>query len=203
MKKSPHCYTLLAFLAAVLTFSGCASRIPLTKALIKEYNLTFNDIKRLQLYISDDIILEQEATSVNKDIDQTHSLKKVEDQYIRRIFFNSETPCIALETAAERLKVSFEPVDNLTFIYEKSASGSEGYIFRPVKKVLKDNVPVQVRGNFYNNWRIIGEQKYGDSTYNVIIKENYPLILVDQASLRTFLLESRTVPGMRQTDVNK
>lgn len=77
MNLSLRCIFRAAFLSAVIILSGCASRIPLTKSLIREYNLTYNDIKRLQLYISDDLLLEQEAKSVNKDIDHTHSLMKV------------------------------------------------------------------------------------------------------------------------------
>jgi hypothetical protein len=127
----------------------------------------------------------------------------VEDQYIKRIYFKNQTPCVAVEAAPDRLKVSFEPVDNLTFVYEASESRGEGYVFKPERKSPKEELSSQSEGNLFNNWMIVGEQKYGDSTYNVIIKHDYPIILVDQASLRTFLVESRTVPGMRQTDIDK
>jgi hypothetical protein len=191
------------FLAAAVLFSGCASRIPLTKALIREYNLSYADIKRLQLYTSDDILLEQEARNVNKDIDQTHSLKKVEDQYIKRVYFKRQTPCIAVEASADRLKVAFEPADNLTFTYESANPDREGYVYRPEKKATKEELSRQSEGSLFDNWRIVGQQTYADSTYNVIIRDEFPLLLVDQASLRTFLVESRTVPGMRQTDIDK
>jgi hypothetical protein len=189
-------------LAAAVLFSGCASRVPLTRALIREYNLTYADIKRLQLYISDDILLEQEAKNINKDIDQTHSLKKVEDQYIKRVYFKRQTPCIAVEAEADRVKVAFEPSDNLTFMYESNPE-REGYVYRPEKKAAKEEQSSQAEGSLFNNWRIVGQQTYADSTYNVIVRDEFPLLLVDQASLRTFLVESRTVPGMRQMDIDK
>ena len=203
MNLSLRCIFRAAFLSAVIILSGCASRIPLTKSLIREYNLNYSDIKRLQLYISDDLLLEQEAKSVNKDIDHTHSLMKVEDQYIKRVYFKSQTPCIAAEAAPDRLQVSFEPADKLTFVYESSSPRGEGYVYKPEKRASKEELSAQATGSLFNNWKIVGEQKYGDSTYNVIIKNDFPLILVDQASLRTFLVESRTVPGMRQMDFDK
>jgi hypothetical protein len=203
MKPETRFFLQTLILAAAILFSGCASRVPLTRALIKEYNLTYNDIKRLQLYISDDILFEQEAKNVNKDIDQTHSLKKVEDQYIKRVYFNRQTPCIAVEAEADRVKVAFEPSDNLTFVYESSNPGREGYVYKPEKKAAKEEQSSQAEGSLFNNWRIVGQQTYADSTCNVIVRNEFPLLLVDQASLRTFLVESRTVPGMRQTDIDK
>jgi hypothetical protein len=197
------CIPAIVAIFSALLLSSCASRIPLTKALIREYNLTYSDIKRLQLYISDDILLEQEAKSVNKDIDQTHSLKKVEDQYIKRVYFKRQTPCIAVDAAADKVKVAFEPSDNLTFTYETAATGREGFVFRPEKKATKEEQSSKSDGSLFDNWRIVGQQTYADSAYNVILRDEYPLLLVDQASLRTFLVESRTVPGMRQSDMDK
>ncbi|HMD67241.1 MAG TPA: hypothetical protein VKF42_00080 [Chitinivibrionales bacterium] len=202
MRSSKRYCLQTAMLAAAVLFSGCASRVPLTRALIREYNLTYADIKRLQLYISDDILLEQEAKNINKDIDQTHSLKKVEDQYIKRVYFKRQTPCIAVEAEADRVKVAFEPSDNLTFMYESNPE-REGYVYRPEKKAAKEEQSSQAEGSLFNNWRIVGQQTYADSTYNVIVRDEFPLLLVDQASLRTFLVESRTVPGMRQMDIDK
>lgn len=202
MRSSKRYCLQTAILSAAVLFSGCASRVPLTRALIREYNLTYADIKRLQLYISDDILFEQEAKNVNKDIDQTHSLKKVEDQYIKRVYFKRQTPCIAVEAEADRVKVAFEPSDNLTFVYESNPE-REGYVYRPEKKAAKEEQSSQAEGSLFDNWRIVGQQTYADSTYNVIVRDEFPLLLVDQASLRTFLVESRTVPGMRQTDIDK
>jgi hypothetical protein len=71
----------------VIALWGCASRVPLTKEIIKEYNLSGSDIKKLQLYVSGGILLEQEQTTIDKNVDFTCSLKKVEDRYIKRIFF--------------------------------------------------------------------------------------------------------------------
>ncbi len=204
MKSATRYFAIAVFLAGVVLFSGCASRVPLTKALVKEYNLSYTDIKRLQLYISDDILLEKEAESVNKDIDQSHSLKKVEDRYIKRIYFKSQTPCVAVEAAPDKVKVAFEPADNLTFVYERERPGTdEGYVFKPDRKAAREDLSSRAEGSLFDNWKIVGQQTYADSTYNVVIRNDYPILLVDQASLRTFLIESRTVPGMRQTDLDK
>jgi hypothetical protein len=191
---------IFVFFYVLFFLFSCASRVPLTRQLIKEYNLSYNDIKLLQLYISDDIILEQESKSINKDIDKSYSLKKIEQQYLKRIYFKAQTPCIAVECSPDKLVVAFEPLDNLVFVYNNLDS-QEGFYYKPDKKENEWNN--KNNQNLFDNYKIIGQQKYGDSVYNVIIKNKMPLILVDESNLKNFLVESRTVPGMRLKELDK
>jgi hypothetical protein len=186
---------------ALLLMLGCSSRVPLTKGLIQDYGLSSRDIPKLQLYISDGILLEKHLMKIDKNIDSTnYALKKVEDYYVKQIYFKKETPCIALTATADKLAVAFEEDrDNLNFVSAPRNEGS-AYTYQPDKKFVHDTVETQPTPGFAK-WKIIGEETYADTSYNVLIKNDLPFLLVDKTSLRNFTIDARKVKGLKQTDV--
>jgi hypothetical protein len=181
--------------AALLT--GCASRVPLTRALIKEYGLSTADVPQLQFYLSDPLVLEQEATSIDKDIDRTHSLKMVEDQYIKQVEFKKGTPCLVTTASADALQVACEEGKTLSFHLDASHRKGEVYCYRPDVSRRPESPEPRPSGAGYRQWKIVGKETYGDSTYNVLVKYAPPYLLVDQESLTNFKRDARVAPGMR------
>ncbi len=181
---------------------GCSSQVALTRSIIKEYGLGSEDIKKLQLYVSDGILLEQEVTKIDKDIDETHSLKKVEDRYIKQICFKSQTPCIALDVASDKMGVAFEPTDKLSFVYNPNHRHGDVFEYRPVRSAPADSIALpRQSGAGYYSWKRIGTDTYESTSFRAYVSRSAPYLLVDQASLRKFALEARVVPGMRQADI--
>jgi hypothetical protein len=180
---------------------GCSSRVPLTKGLIREYGLSSRDIPKLQLYISDGILLEKHMMKVDKNIDSTsYALKKVEDYYVKQIYFKKETPCIFMTAAPDKLAVAFEEDrDNLNFVWALR-NESSAYTYQPDKRFVRDSVETQPSPGFAA-WKIIGEETYADTSYNVLIKRELPFLLVDKTSLRNFTIDARKVKGLKQTDI--
>jgi hypothetical protein len=180
---------------------GCSSRVPLTKGLIREYGLSSRDIPKLQLYISDGILLEKHMMKVDKNIDSTsYALKKVEDYYDKQVYFKKETPCVAMTAAPDKLAVAFEEDgDNLNFIAVPRIESS-AYTYQPDKKFVRDSVETRPTAGF-GNWKIIGEERYADTSYNVLIKSGLPFLLVDKTSLRNFTIDARKVKGLKQIDI--
>ena len=183
---------LLAFLA------GCSSRALFARALIKEYRLTDAEIKQLQFYVSDGILLEQEATSVDKDIDRTHSLIEMEDRYIRRICFRSGTPCVATSVTADALEPAFEPGESLKFSYTTQRQDGEACVFAPDKRATPEGYGNRPNGAGYYNRRPVGTGRYGDSVFTMLLRRDFPAVPVDEAGPRNLRIDSRVVPGMRQ-----
>jgi len=74
------------------------------KGLIREYGLSSRTFSKLQLYISDGILLEKHMMKVDKKHRFTsYALKKVEDYYVKQIYFKKETPCIVMTAAPDKL----------------------------------------------------------------------------------------------------
>jgi len=192
---------LIPFICVFFMF-GCASRVPLTKGLIRDYGLSSADIPRLQLYISDGILLEKRLTKIDKNIDSTsYGLIKVEDYYVKQLYFKKETPCIATGAAPDKLAVAFEwPGGRLNFCAVSHGS-AVSYDYQPHKMSAGDTLQTRPQAAGFRNWKMIGEEIYGDTSYNVLIHKNIPFLLVDKTSLKNFTIDARKVKGLRQTDV--
>ena len=182
-----------AALSFIAILAGCASQVPLTPAVIREYKLSDQDIKKLQLYVSDGLLLEQENTRVDKDIDSTHSLKTTEDNYVKQIYFKKKTPCIALDVKADKLEVAFEPESRLTFELKSSH-----YVFTPEHKSKEGKNVRRLPQSGYAEWNVIGTEQYRDSSYNLLVRQDAPYLLADQKGLKKLVVDRRAVKGMRQ-----
>lgn len=196
---------VMIFVVAAGLLTGCSSRVPFTKALIKEYDLSSGDIRRLQFYISDPILLEQEVMMVGKNVeDSTYSLKTVEDHYIKRVIFKKKIPCVVTSVDADRLSVSFEPSDRITFVLDRSHPRGDVFCYRPEKKSTRAQTEdVQPARSGFAGWQFLGNETYSDSTYNVFVRRLPPYLIVDEASLKNLVVESRAVQGMRQSDLRQ
>jgi hypothetical protein len=195
---------LVTVIITALLIFGCSSRVPLTKGLIKDYGLSINDITKLQLYVSDDILLEKHQKKIDKNIDSTdYSLKKVEDYYVNQIIFAKETPCIAGSAAPDKLSVAFEhPGDYLIFI-SNPHNERAFYYYKPDRRLLHDTVFSRPSDAGYGNWKTIGDETYSDTLYSVLIKNEMPFLMVDKSSLKNFILDARKVKGVKQSELNR
>ena len=193
-------FALLIVTAALL---GCSSHVALTTGLIKEYGLSTNDMTKLQLFVSDGILMEKRITKIDKNIDSSsYGLKKVEDYYVKRIYFKSGTPCIATSASPDKVAVAFEePGSSLDFVARRQSDNTI-FVFQPSRKFPHDTIEPREAAAGFRNWKLIGEEKYSDTTFNVLIESETPFILVDKTSLQKFIIESRSVKGLRQSDVN-
>jgi len=186
------------FIPYFLLLAGCSPHVALTPALIKEYQLKNSDIKKLQLYLSDGILLEQEATIIDKEIDESHALKTTQDSYVNQIHFKKKTPGIPVSVQADRLSVKFEPDDQL--IFTLSNNHPKGTVFQYKPDTKSSKTPKRLPDAGYKSWSFIGKDKYKGLSYNVMIKRNKPYLMVDVGSLKKITIDERNVPGMRQGD---
>jgi len=192
----------VVFLVVALSMLGCSSRVPLTRGLIKDYGLSSSDIPKLQLYISDGILLEKRMMKIDKNIDSTnYGLKKVEDYYVKQTYFKKETPCIAVSAVADKLSVAFEQSGDALGFVSASGNASSTYNYQPAKRFSHDTLETRPSGEGFGNWMVIGEDTYADTSYKVLIRNNLPYLLVDKTSLKNYSIDARKVKGLRQSDL--
>jgi hypothetical protein len=106
----------VALLAASLAVSGCASqRVAFTQHLRTQYNLTDEDLKKLQYYLSSDVTLQREFRSEEGEVSGSHKLVRKEGGLVEQVFIRAGTPGIATDVGNTYLAVSFEPGASLVF----------------------------------------------------------------------------------------
>ena len=188
MKKRRN-YFFLFFLILVLFISSCAKNVAFTRSIIKDYNLSHEDIEYLQFYLSDSLILEREIEDINKELTDSHSLKKKEDKHIDQIVFKKNTPCIVTKASNYSLNVAFEPNENLLFASTSKNDSNFSLDFNFFSDSKYDiGIPIALRG----------EVLYQNKIYQVFIGKNIPYLLVNEESIKELEKKKRTVEGMKQ-----
>ena len=160
--------------------SSCSPRLsPFTQKLYEENDWAEEDLKRIQFYLSEDIILRREATSGRSTI-QGGEIKMVDGKKVEEIVIRKGTPGLLLFTPKKnRFAVSFE-----------SGNDDRYLMFGPNPKA----------GNHYvllaSDWkRSRGKVSYDGKTYWTPNESAYAALLVDLKKVRKVSVKSRTAKG--------
>ncbi|MBN2016874.1 MAG: hypothetical protein JW794_01870 [Candidatus Cloacimonetes bacterium] len=174
--------------------------VPYTLQLQQEYNLTQQEIMKLQFYVSDEVILEREIIDIDKRVSKKHRLEKVEDKLLDQVVFRTLTPGIAVDVLPNMLQVAFEQQGYLTFKTE--GEPEDNYYFRSDR--YGDEIKEKDMSYCYWFQRVENEMfsnglvTYNVNEYWVFFPENRPYLLVDEESLEKIKEERRIVKGLKQ-----
>ena len=109
--------TLLVIFCFGIILSGCSTYVPYSLELKRKYQLTNDDLNKIQFYLSQKVELQREITTKdNKEIARGHSLKTERGKLIETIAFDSKLEGIVFKAYDDSLLVSFESKKYLTFI---------------------------------------------------------------------------------------
>lgn len=170
-----------AILAVSFALGGCMSyRVPFTRDIRTQYELKSEDLKKLQFYVSGDIILQREFLREEGEVSPSHKLVAKEAGLLEQVIVRDRTPGIATEVGDTYIAVSFEPGESLVF-------GSSPTDKDPDRK-YKLSAKRWVDGN--------GEILYGGKTFYAVgwSRAAYLEVLVE--SLDAVKREKKVLPGM-------
>jgi hypothetical protein len=112
----------LLLLLATMTLTlatGCgATLVPFTHDLRDRNNLSNEDLKNLQYYVSRKIVLRRELESGSKEVTGAHQLVIVSGKRVEEVVIEELTPGVAVGVGPKTIAVSFEPGSFLTFTPE-------------------------------------------------------------------------------------
>ena len=167
--------------------AGCGSRIAVTDAIRNQ--LSEDELHKLQLYVSSDILLYRVLKSEETGVTRNHSLRIDRGQKLEEVLIAASTPGVIVKADAKRLYVSFEsPIDGqeVFVTFEKGHNGTnEGYFMYPDKMGDKGEMLVN----------------YGSNTYTASVDSRVSHLVVDQDKVNVKKYEARQVPGRRVDDV--
>jgi hypothetical protein len=134
---------MFLFLAG-LFLSSCSPKLsPFTQRMYDDFSWSESELKSIQFYLSDDIVLRREKGSDNSEIDDG-KIRVKDGRRVEEVIFKEGTPGIVVFTPKEnRFAVSFDESDNYL-------------IFGPSKK----------NGGRYTLRAKDWERRYGKISYN-------------------------------------
>ena len=174
----------LSFLAGffLLAFSACGPTLsPFTEQLYHQNRWTEPELKRIQFYLSEDIVMRRELTGSKSEI-VSGEIKMVDGRQVEEVVVRKGTPGVLLFLPEkDRFAISFE------------AGGRERFlIFGPNPKV---------DGRFVllaSEWkRRSGMVTYEGKKWRVDNRSAYASLLVDLKKVNRVSVDSRTATGRR------
>ena len=173
---------LFVYLGLFLFVSSCAPTLtPYTQRLHKENQWTDDELRRIQFYVSEDIVMRRQVSGGTSEI-ISGEIKIVDGREMEEIVIRRGTPGILVfHPKSERFGISFEE------------GGDEKYlVFGPNPKA---------GGRFVllaSEWkRREGEVTYDGRKYRVSSASAYSSLMVDLKKIRKTSVRSRTASGRK------
>ncbi len=176
--------TLKIFAFALLglfMLSSCSSRLTyFTQDLQNQYRWSDDELRKIQFYLSRDVVLKRELTGGSSDI--VSGKIKVEDgRRIEEVVIRKGTPgAFIFSPKSERFAVSFEDNDDNFLMFGPSPKYSDRFV------VLA------------SDWdRRSGEVTYGGKKWRVSSEAAYAALLVDLRKISKVDVNSRVAKGRK------
>lgn len=170
---------LLFLSVLIMTLASCSPRLtPFTASLRNEYQWTDSDLKKIQFYLSDEIVLWREVKDGDAKI-KDGAIKIRDGKKVEEIRFPRKTPCVYLfEPNSNRFAMGFESGD------------SQYLMFGPSKKRGSDFVLLAA------DWKKnLGKISYDNKIYFTTDESAYSRLLVDLRAAEKLTVKRKTVEG--------
>lgn len=173
----------IALLGILLT--SCSPKLtPFTEDLYQENNWSESDLKKIQFYVSKDIVLRRQAVKGSSKIERGE-IKVVDGKRVEEIVIRKGTPGVFL----------FQPKENRFAISFESREYDDPYlIFGPSKKARGRYV---LRAKDWDSDRRGGKITYDDKTFYTPTESAYAVLMVDLKRFRDTKVKSRTAGGRK------
>lgn len=174
--------TVIPVLGILFLLSSCGPTLrPFTQDLYNEYSWSNADLKKIQFYLSDDIVLRREASGGSSEIIQGE-IKVVEGREIEEVVIRKGTPGVFLfSPKSERFAVSFD-----------AASDEKFLVFGPSPKANDRYVLMA------SEWKHRGGTvTYGAKKWNVEVSSAWSTLMVDLKKVNRISVNKETATGRK------
>ncbi|MCB0521582.1 MAG: hypothetical protein H6577_08045 [Lewinellaceae bacterium] len=171
---------VLSTLSLVL-LGSCSTRLTyFTQDLYERYNWSENDLKKIQFYVSQDIVLKRELKGGSSDI--VSGTIKIEDgRQIEEVIIRKGTPgAFIFSPKSERFAIGFEDSNERYLMFGPSPKFSDRYVM------------------LASDWnRRTGEVTYDNKKWRVSSDDAFAALLVDLRKISKVDVNSRVAKGRK------
>jgi hypothetical protein len=170
----------ILFIILVILLASCKNLVPYTDAMKKKYGWNPEQIKRIQFYVSHDIILHREAVKGSTDI--VHGkIKTIHGSRVEEIVIRAGTKGVVTDIPKEdKLLVSFETGDDKYLSFGVNPNASERYVL------------------LASDWKNeMGKVHYAGAEYYTDPDSKYASLLVDLRKIENMEVHQRVAKGRK------
>ena len=171
---------LILFIAIAAFLSSCKNLVPYTDAMKKKYNWNDEQVKRIQFYVSHDVVLHRELSQGSTEIVQG-KIKTINGKQVEEILIRERTPGVLTEIPKQnKMLVSFEMSDNHYLSFGVTPNMSEKYVL--------------LASDWSNS---IGKVHYSDKEYYTDPNSKYASLMVDLRKIQKMDIKQRVARGRK------
>ena len=162
-------------------FTSCSKQLtPFTERIQEDFGFHEEDLKRIQFYLSDDIVLERNV-GVEESVIEGGKIKVVDGRKVEEVVFEEGTPGVVLfSPKSQRLAISFEEDTDKFLMFGPNPKLGGRYVL-----LAKD-------------WnRRVGKVTYNGRTWRTNSESALSSLLVDLDAYSDISYESKKVKGRK------
>lgn len=170
-----------ALVLFTLLFFSCGPRLsPLTQRMVDEQSWNESELKRIQFYLSEDLVLTREARKGNTQI-RNGQVKMVDGREVEQVVFKRNTPGVfVFSPKTQRMAVSFEREDDNFLVFGPNPKAGNRYTL------------------LASNWdRREGSVTYAGKTWKVNAADAYASLMIPLKRLRDNDVKGKVVGGRK------
>lgn len=171
----------IAFLLLIFAGAACGPTLsPLTQRLINENNWSETEFKRIQFYLSEDIVMQRALSGSETEI-ISGEIKVVDGRKVEEIRIPKGTPGVfSFAPKSQRMAVSFEDGSDRYLVFGPNPKAGDRYVL------------------LASDWnRNYGKVTYEGRKFRVNSRAAYAALMVDLKKTRKVQVNSRTAKGQR------
>lgn len=169
------------FVFTILLLSSCGNKLQyFTEDLYDEYQWSDRELKKIQFYVSQDIVLFKGASDNNTRIENGR-IKVKSDRQVKELVIKKGTPGVFIQAPkTNRFAISFDDGKGNFLMFGPNTKANGRFVL-----LAKD-------------WdRRSGKISYGGETYETSSESAYAALMVDIKRARKTKYESKTAGGKR------
>ena len=172
--------TILIFASALLFLSSCNSLTPFTQEIYSDLNLASEEIKSVQFYLSQDIVLYKDIETDEARVEDG-KIKLKERHKSKEIVIRSGTPGVVIFMPKEnRFAVSFENDDNKFLVFGPNKRNNNRYTL--------------LGKEWGNNY---GKVTYGGETYTTSLHNSMAALMVNINKIQNHTVKRKQLNGRK------
>ena len=172
---------LTALVLFTFMFSSCGPKLsPLTQRLVDDQDWTETELKRIQFYLSEDLVLTRELRNGNSTI-RNGQVKVIDGREVEQMIFKRNTPGVfVFSPKTQRMAVSFERNDENYLVFGPNPKAGQRYTL------------------LASDWnRRSGSVTYAGRTWRVNASDAYASLLIPLKRLRNRDVSGKVVGGRK------
>ncbi len=170
----------ILLIALALGFSSCKNLVPYSNNLRDQFNLNESQIRKIQFYVSSDIILQREMSSANTKV-ESGKIKMVNGRRVQEIIIPVGTKGVLTDIPREnKMLVSFEIDDNHYLSFGVNPNANNHYTL------------------LASNWNgSIGTVTYAGEKYETNPESKFSQLMVDLRKIQNMETKQRVAKGRK------